>query len=172
MKIFLFECATSINLTNISFAPTPPPVVKYYFTIDGNKYEFGEGMTWNEFVTSEYNTDYIFAVNNKNQVLYNEKIVTLNDAEVTPTDIVLETTYSSKEQPQEEVYFIVDGNRYDLDSADDLYWWNIIAKYPQFSNYSDNLSYIRYNNNSFIIDGNGDVVAYVTPIAMVVFLRA
>lgn len=59
------------------------------FYIGDTPYQCEEGMTWEEFVNSEYNTEGLFQINNYNNIEYNQKIIVLNHVMVFNTDIIL-----------------------------------------------------------------------------------
>lgn len=59
-----------------------------FYVVD-TSYQCEEGMTWEEFVNSEYNSEGLFQINNYNSIEYNQKIIVLNHVMVFNTDTIL-----------------------------------------------------------------------------------
>mgnify|MGYP003452310931 CR=1 FL=1 len=59
-----------------------------FYVVD-TSYQCEEGMTWEEFVNSEYNSEGLFQINNYNYIEYNQKIIVLNHVMVFNTDTIL-----------------------------------------------------------------------------------
>ena len=76
-KDFVFFNPEEINVNLITF-----------YVVD-TAYQCEEGMTWEEFVNSEYNSEGLFQINNYNNIEYNQKIIVLNDVMVFNTDTIL-----------------------------------------------------------------------------------
>lgn len=76
-KDFVFFNTEEINVNLITF-----------YVVD-TAYQCEEGMTWEEFVNSEYNSEGLFQINNYNNIEYNQKIIVLNDVMVFNTDTIL-----------------------------------------------------------------------------------
>ena len=73
--------------------PVEPQLLQFYISVNrgksGHNYDFLTGMTWQEFVESEYNTDTDFAVSGGN-VLYKNNVVYVENTSdaVSPDDII------------------------------------------------------------------------------------
>ena len=76
-KDFVFFNPEEINVNLITF-----------YVVD-TAYQCEEGMTWEEFINSEYNSEELFQISNIH-VMYNQvKTIVLNNVEVYNTDIIL-----------------------------------------------------------------------------------
>lgn len=58
-----------------------------FYVVD-TAYQCEEGMTWEEFVNSKYNSEELFQISNIH-VMYNQKIIVLNHVMVFNTDTIL-----------------------------------------------------------------------------------
>ena len=63
-------------------------VILISFTIAGTSYQAEEGMTWNDWVASIYNTDG-FAINDLTVVMSDASIVAYNNSNVIPTIAII-----------------------------------------------------------------------------------
>ena len=76
-KDFVFFNPEEINVNLITF-----------YVVD-TAYQCEEGMTWEDFVNSEYNSEGLFQINNYNNIEYSQKIIVLNHVMVFNTDTIL-----------------------------------------------------------------------------------
>ena len=67
--------------------------MSYTFTINGVEYQAEEGMTWEEWLNSEYNTDEYYTLGSM-VVTSNGFPVQLNGYTVVSTDIIISTSYT------------------------------------------------------------------------------
>lgn len=72
-----------------------PNVTFNYFTINGKSVRYVNGMIWDDFVRSGYNTDDIFSIGTDDVINYNGNPVSLNSATVTRSDTITQSAYTS-----------------------------------------------------------------------------
>ena len=78
--------------------PTTEPYIHWYsdpaiidFSISETTYNAEEGMTWAEWVDSDYNADKTFGYSLEYSMVYNmdNQLISLNESGVSPTDVIL-----------------------------------------------------------------------------------
>lgn len=81
--------------------PTTEPYIHWYsdpaiinFSIGETAYSTEEGMTWAEWVDSDYNIDKVFGYSLEYSLIYNtdNQVISLNELTVNPTDVILADT--------------------------------------------------------------------------------
>lgn len=72
-----------------------PNVTFNYFTINGKSVRYVNGMIWDDFVRSGYNTDDLFSIGTDDVINYNGNPVSLNGTTVTRSDTITQSAYTA-----------------------------------------------------------------------------
>lgn len=72
-----------------------PDVTFNYFTINGKSVRYVNGMIWDDFVRSGYNTDDLFSIEADDVINYNGYPVSLDGATVTRSDRITQSAYTA-----------------------------------------------------------------------------